>query len=206
MFYTQVHDLRRPGTPTTTTPEFGATVTPTGLHYRILQRMANGAFVSVDPATPFHAGDDLRLSFESNVDGYLYILHQGTSGKWTTLFPASDMNNGSSRIRAMTPLQIPTAADESFTLVDTPGTERLFVYLSKTPLGTPTPEQSRPVPEGVLLARASPDDFPPIRARDLVRTSLTRTAGTPATSPDGTFIVNAQNGAAVMEIIALVHQ
>jgi len=207
MFYTKTHDLHRPATTPSTSPEFGATVTPTGLHYRILQKMANGTFVSVDPATPFRAGDDLRLSFESNIDGYLYILHQGTSGKWAPLFPAADMNNGSSRIRAFTQLQIPTDNDETFTLDDTPGTERLFVYLSKTPLGAPTPEQqNRPVPEGVLLAQASPDDFPQIRTRDLVRTSLKRTAGAPATSPDGTFIVNAQNGAAVMELIALVHK
>jgi len=168
--------------------------------------MANDAFVSVDPASEFRAGDDLRLSFESNIDGYLYILHQGTSEKWTVLFPAPDMNNGSSRIRAFASLQIPTGNDETFTLDDTPGTERLFVYLSKTPLGAPTPEQNRPVPEGVLLARASPDDFPPIKTRDLVRTSLKRTAGAPQTSPDGTFIVNAQNGAAVMELITLVHK
>src|SRR3982750_2771356 len=52
-----------------------ASNTPIGLGYSFFMRDQGGQAVRVDPAREFHAGDRIRLSLETNVDGYLYVFH-----------------------------------------------------------------------------------------------------------------------------------
>src|SRR5262249_25717224 len=52
----------------------GPSTTHPGLRYRIFQvNRANDA-AEVDPATVFQSGDRIRFSFESNVNGHLYVV------------------------------------------------------------------------------------------------------------------------------------
>lgn len=106
---------------------------PTGLRYRMTQASSGGNETDVDPASAvFRSGDRVRLSFESNVDGYLYVVQEGSSGRWNVLFPNPDSNGGRNTIRRGAEYVVPP--DGWFEFDTTVGTELLFVVLSKEPL------------------------------------------------------------------------
>src|SRR5690349_20154566 len=43
--------------------------------------------VPVDPSTSFKAGDQIKLQFQSNFEGYIYIVNIAPNGKRKVLFP-----------------------------------------------------------------------------------------------------------------------
>jgi eukaryotic-like serine/threonine-protein kinase len=208
-FYRPIHDLRRPASPGgAPTPQAPATASPTGLHYKVLQRRPNGSWTSVDPATTeFRSGDQVRLAFESNVEGYLYVVQQGSSGHWTVLFPSPDLNGGRNQVRAFQEFVFPEPEDP-FEFDTTPGRERIFVFLSREPVDA-VPGLNRPVTEPVgALVQADVDRFPEIRTRDLIRSSVKQqqTSAKSGVIGPGIFVVNSAAGGAVMDMFELIHK
>jgi hypothetical protein len=103
-----------------------------GLRYRLVSQLASGQEAEVVPATSFTSGDKVRFAFESNVDGYLYVIEEGSSGQWRVLFPNPQINGGTNFIRRSQSYPVPSSA--WFVFDEQPGTERLFVLLSKRPM------------------------------------------------------------------------
>jgi len=103
---------------------------PLGLRYSLLRRSETGQYIEVHPDTIFRSGDGLRLSVESNDTAYLYIVARGSSGTWNVLFPSAAINKGDNRIDPHSRHEIP--AGGQFTFDQQPGTERVFVVLSRT--------------------------------------------------------------------------
>src|ERR1039457_2881320 len=103
-----------------------------GLRYAVLQEVEPGKEVAVDPAKEFHSGDRVRFEFESNLDGYLYVSQEGSSGRWTVLFPDARINGGTNHVQKRQPYSVP-ARPKYFVFNDVPGRETLNVYLCKTP-------------------------------------------------------------------------
>ena len=83
----------------------------------------------VDANSTFRAGDQIRISLESNTDGYLYILNQGTSGAWNYIFPHLTINDGDNFIRKGLEYTIPPRSWLRFD--ETPGNDVLIILLSK---------------------------------------------------------------------------
>lgn len=104
---------------------------PLGLRYSVLKRRADGTFEEISPEAVFHAGDRIRLSVMSNQEGYLYIIEQGTSGKWRPLYPPPGA--AETKLVAGTEYLIPGGANEFFQFSGEPGDEKLFVLLARTP-------------------------------------------------------------------------
>ncbi len=104
---------------------------PLGLRYSVLKRRPDATFEEVSPDAVFHAGDRIRLSVMSNQDGYLYIIEQGTSGKWRPLYPPP--GQAETKLTPGTEYVIPGGQDEFFQFSGDPGQEKLFVLLSRTP-------------------------------------------------------------------------
>ncbi|MCC6539538.1 MAG: DUF4384 domain-containing protein [Bryobacterales bacterium] len=134
-------------------PVINAGRVPLGLRYAILREDGvNG--VEVAPTTRFKSGDRIRLKVQSNSDGYLYIVSQGTSGAWQVVFPTKNRRNGSNRMKA--------GEEESwnFRFSGKPGVEKLFAVLSRTPeadLDSLLYDLSGvPSPDGVKRAAATP--------------------------------------------------
>jgi len=100
---------------------------PVGLRYSILRLTEAGRMAEVDAASTFHHGDRIRLQFTSNQDGYLYVVHQGSSGQWSLLFPASAQDDY--RLTEMRPLAVPHKGEIVFDAK--PGAERLFIVGSR---------------------------------------------------------------------------
>lgn len=104
---------------------------PLGLRYSILKR-AGDRFEEVDADTVFHAGDSIKVSVESNDRAYLYVVTRGTSGSWQVLFPSAEIQAGSNVVERDRQHQVPPAGGR-FTFDEHPGTERLFLVLSRKP-------------------------------------------------------------------------
>lgn len=107
-----------------------------GLRYRILRRDPAGQPVPVDVNTVFRSGDRIRLAFDPSIDGYLYVIQQGSSGTWSTLLPHPQIAGGRNVVVRFGETQVPPEGTGWFRLDDTPGTERIFVYLSPEPVAT----------------------------------------------------------------------
>lgn len=175
-----------------------------GLRYRLIQQSPDGAEVDVDTATTFRSGDKLKLAFESNIDGYLYVASQGSSGNWTVLFPSPQINGGRNSIKRAEEYSVPP--DGWFMFDATTGTEHLFVFLSREPLNQ-LPGFGRPVTKAETLTASVVQDLQQsIRSRDLVFEKDKSSAGKPGIQ-QATYVVNrAEVGKAVTATITLTHQ
>lgn len=108
-----------------------------GLGYTLYMRGSDGSAVRVDPSQEFHAGDRIRLSLESNTDGYLYIFHTENDGQPEMLYPDTRLEKGANRIQAHVPYEIPwnePGVENWFKFDENPANERLYVVVSREPL------------------------------------------------------------------------
>jgi hypothetical protein len=105
-------------------------LTPLGLRYSVL-RVLGAESKEVAPTTSFRSGDRIQMKIQSNDDGYLYVVHLGTSGDWSVVFPYGSHEAGSNKIVAGKDYLIPPTSVLRFS--GDPGVERLFVCLSREP-------------------------------------------------------------------------
>lgn len=82
------------------------------------------------PDTEFHSDDHIRLTLEVNDTGYLYVVHQGTSGKWQVLYPSPEIANHDNRVVRGQVYTVPPPGNV-FTFSGKPGVEKLFVIFSR---------------------------------------------------------------------------
>ena len=140
--------------------------THAGIRYRIVRRDSDGSAGEVAPDTTFRSGDRIRFVFEPNVDGFLYVAQRGSTGRWSMLLPHPLINGGRNAVTRFAEVTIPP--EGWFRFDENPGTEQVFVYLSKEPVDT-LPGGARPVvtahtveqPTVIELANS-------VRSRDLV--------------------------------------
>ena len=170
------------------------------------QASTAGSEIDVDPATAiFRAGDRVRLSFESNMDGYLYVVQEGSSGRWTVMFPNPDINGGRNSIRRGEEYVVPP--DGWFQFDSTVGTELLFVVLSKEPLSE-LPGFAKPgaKPES-LNASVVESVQQSIRSRDLIFARDERAQTQGGKTIQANYVVNrAELGKSVAVSLSLNHQ
>ena len=104
-----------------------------GIRYALLLRDSDGHYNEVSPTAVFHNGDHLRLSVMANQPGYLYVIQQGSSGSWSSIYPgkhASDNGEPTNRLEAGNVYQIPDGKG-AFRFDQNPGQEKLFLVLSR---------------------------------------------------------------------------
>ncbi|HEY0407264.1 MAG TPA: DUF4384 domain-containing protein [Pyrinomonadaceae bacterium] len=121
--------------------------TPIGLGYSLYMRDSNGDAVRVDPSRVFRAGDRIRISLETNTDGYLYVFHTENNNDPQMLYPDAKLDEGDNFIEAHVPYEIPWSGEAAdnlrwFVFDQNPANERLYIVISREPLpGVPTNEQ-----------------------------------------------------------------
>ena len=104
--------------------------TPLGLRYAVIRVQGTDSF-EVPVNTVFRSGDRIRLKVEVNDEGYLYVVHRGTSGSWQVMFPNEKVASGSNRVQPGQSYDIPSGS--AFRFTGEPGTERLFIVMSRKP-------------------------------------------------------------------------
>lgn len=173
-----------------------------GLRFRMIQAGVGDAPMDVDPAKDFHTGDRIRFAFESNIDGYLYVAQQGTSGNWTVLFPNPQINGGRNAVKRFAEYEVPQG--EWFKFDGPAGTERVFVFLSREPM-TALPGFDRPVKSfeagsATMIAELRSS----IQSRDLVFAKDPAASGK---AQQATYVVNkAEVGKSVTASFNLAHK
>lgn len=101
-----------------------------GLQTTVYQLFEDGGTKAVSPSTVFAAGNRIRLGFNANRDGFLYVVNLGSSGKVTTIFPNSFSDNNQVQPGLM--YQVPQQTGKSIKFDNTPGEEVLLVVLSES--------------------------------------------------------------------------
>lgn len=112
---------------------------PIGLGYTLYMRDSNGDAVRVDPTREFRTGDRVRVLMETNTDGYLYIFNTTDGGDPVMIYPDAQLDEGGNYVEAHVPTEVPasTASEERlrwFTFDAKPGTERLYIVVTREPL------------------------------------------------------------------------
>jgi len=84
----------------------------------------------------FEPGDTIRFRVKSDYDGYLYVMDQGSSGRFATVFPSSDAGADNVVKRGQSYL-IPATDDGWFEVSGPAGFDVLYFLLSPTTIAPP---------------------------------------------------------------------
>ncbi len=80
----------------------------------------------------FRSGDRIRLLVQTNIDGFLYVINRGSTGRYTLLFPQPSMEASAHRVKARTEYAIPHNGWIRFDEV--PGEEGVVFLVTLEPL------------------------------------------------------------------------
>jgi len=61
----------------------------------LVLKVTDGTLVPVDPSTEFKAGDQIKIQFQSNFEGYIYVVNIEPNGKRKVLFPYPEASDNS---------------------------------------------------------------------------------------------------------------
>ena len=138
----------------------------------------NGKAEAVTPSHVFKTGDTIRMRLKSHVAAYLYVMNQGSSGKFETVFPAAETGSDN-RVRTDGEYLVPAVDDGWFEVQGPPGFDVLYFLLSPTELAKPAVQN--------FTAPASPGSLKP-RCNDKVfkaRGECVDDSAGPAALPEG---------------------
>jgi hypothetical protein len=113
-----------------TEPTLVSTGEPLGLRYSILKQI-DGGVTEVDSETVFRSGDRIRLTVATTETAYVYVVAQGSSGRWRVLFPSPEIGQGSNLVPEGLIYPIPAA--HWFAFDEQVGQENVFVMVSREP-------------------------------------------------------------------------
>ena len=156
-----------------------AAVPHLGFRYTLaLVNQTSGKAAAVDPDRDFHKGECVRIEVESNQSGYLYVLAKQSSGGWLPLFPSSEMPDESNVADPGQKVRAPK--DYCFEIGDPPGTETLFVVLSRSPRDFFELYDAIKTPANVAPAKTSKSTSSPVQMADarLVNSAVEKMAKT----------------------------
>jgi hypothetical protein len=103
-----------------------------GLRYNlVLVDPATNRLTPVDADQEFRKGQCVAIQIEANRSGYLYMLSRQTSGSWLPLLPAKEMPDENNMMQPGEKIRVPEKY--CFEIDDPPGTETIFVVLSRDP-------------------------------------------------------------------------
>jgi hypothetical protein len=99
-----------------------------------LKQYVNNQWVYASESQVFHTGDRIKVEFESNFDGYVYILNVDPAGQTCVLFPIPAERNN--RVVIGRRYTMPFSEDKVFRFNNRVGEEVLQVFMSREPIPT----------------------------------------------------------------------
>jgi hypothetical protein len=137
------------------TPPPKAPAMQSALQIALEKKLPDGKIQTMASDHVFDTGDVVHFRVQSQFDGYLYVMDQGTSGKFTTVFPTSEAG-ADNRVHKSQIFSIP-ATDGSWYEIDGPaGFDVLYFLLSPEPLSTPPAASfAAPGPVSSLIPRCN---------------------------------------------------
>ena len=101
------------------------------------KQLPDGKAEAMSPSHVFAAGDTIRLRVTSQFDGYLYVMDQGTTGQFTTVFPSLAAGSDN-RVTQGQSYLVPSTADGWFQITGPAGFDVLYFLLSPQTIVSPT--------------------------------------------------------------------
>jgi len=123
-----------------------------------LEQKKDDKAVAMFPGHVFQAGDVVRFRVTARgMEGYLYVIDQGTSGAYTTLFPA-EASHADTFLHVDQEVFVPSVEDGWFEVGGPAGFDVLYFVVSPKPIDIApgSGESGKPVPEVPL-----PDSLKP---------------------------------------------
>jgi hypothetical protein len=115
----------------------------------VIEKQVDDKGVAMSPQHVYSNGDMIRIRFQTNSDGFLYVVNRDTQNKLTVLFPR-DETGSDNRVHAGAEYLIPSTTDGWFRIQGQPGYDTTYFVLSSTELRAPTkamvPEAPRSAP------------------------------------------------------------
>lgn len=102
-----------------------------GVRIELELSRAGAPFRTVPLGTPLCNGDFVAFRFTPTAPGWATVVNHGTSGRWSTLWPASPTDDA--RITPARPVRIPDLPGSGFPVSGPAGAEYVMVFLSPTP-------------------------------------------------------------------------
>ena len=94
----------------------------------LIMKTVDNTLVPVDPSAEFKAGDQIKIQFQSNFDGFIYVVNIAPNGKRCILFPYPEAVDNS--VHPEQRYDIPPGGD-AIEFDDDKGTEVLQVVMSR---------------------------------------------------------------------------
>jgi hypothetical protein len=126
----------------------------------VLEKKEGTSVRTVEPNYVFSAGDKLRFRLKSAVNGYLYVMNQGSSGVWQQLFPRDGVTQ-SRTVAAGKQYLVPASGSGWFQVTGPPGYDNVYflispVDLGKSPPGSGSQQSSSSEADAASFATATP--------------------------------------------------
>lgn len=96
----------------------------------VILKKEGDLFTPASPTQVFKSGDEIQARFESNFDGYIYVINAQPSGKKCMIFPYPSIS--SNKIKAADPQELPRGGSWQFN--QETGTEVIQFILSRDPI------------------------------------------------------------------------
>ena len=109
-----------------------------------LERYEGGQWKVIDPGLVLEKGDRVRFRFQANFNGYLYVMNQGTSGRYDLLFPREETGR-QNRIEAGREYRVP-ATEAWFRIDGPPGYDIVYWLVTPMTLGGESGSAYMPLP------------------------------------------------------------
>ena len=162
--------------PQSSTPTPASAAQP-ALRISLQMRQPDGKVQPIASDHVFAIGDMVQFRLESEFDGFLYVVDQGSSGRFTTVFPTSQAG-ADNRVHRGQSFSIPADGDSWYAISGPSGFDVLYFLLSPEPLAAPPASSfAAPGPASSLKPRCNDAIF---RARG----ECTDTTAGPAALPD----------------------
>ena len=132
-----------------------------------LERLDGGAWRTIDPGLVLAQDDIVRFRFQTNFDGYLYVMNQSTSGKYEQLFPREETGQDN-KITAGAEYRVP-ATSTAFRVAGPPGYEVVYWLVTPARLTDAQPPRYQPLPPPPAKTPATPPILIPRCDDELMR-------------------------------------
>jgi len=111
--------------------------TPPALEISMERKLPDGKVEAMASDHVFDTGDVVHFRLESEFDGYLYVMDQGSSGRFTLVFPTADAG-ADNRVHQGQMFSIPAQNESWYEISGPPGFDVLYFLLSPEALSAPT--------------------------------------------------------------------
>ena len=124
------------GTRPAAAPAAKTAATRPALRITLEKKAKDGTIQAVASDHVFEVGDTVHFKLQSDYDGYLYVMNQGTSGKFATVFPSADAGSDN-RVHQGQMFSIPSIDESWFEINGPAGFDVLYFLLSPEAIATP---------------------------------------------------------------------